>query len=59
MTNPVIKNEIRARISSGLVTSREKRGVVKKKSRHRTATRETAADDAKLPTRDCNTTTTR
>src|ERR1700722_953130 len=29
-----------------------KRGIVKKKSRHRTATNETAADEAKLPTRD-------
>ena len=52
MTNPVVKNEIRARISNGLVTSREKTGAVKKKSKQRTATRETTADDAKFPTRD-------
>jgi hypothetical protein len=59
MISPVVKNEISARMSSGFVTSKEKRGGVKKKSRHRTATTETAADDAKVPTKDCNTTTIR
>jgi hypothetical protein len=57
MMRPVVKNEISARISSGLVTSKEKRGGTKKKSRHRTATRETEADDAKSPTRVWNTIT--
>jgi hypothetical protein len=34
---------------------REKRGGVKKKSRHRTATTEAKADETKLPIRNCST----
>jgi len=59
MTNPVVKKEISARMSSGFVTSKEYRGGVKKKSRQRTATTETTAEETKFPTRDCNTITIR
>ena len=43
-------------MSREFVTSKEKSGSVKKKSRQATVSTDTRADEAKLPRKDCSTT---